>query len=397
MSIEAASRTVDLQVGGMTCASCAARIERKLNKMPGVVAEVNYATEIARVILPEGTSVEDAVATVEATGYTATLPTPPAAESVDEDGETVAPANPELDVAAPAPGHLGCADPAGRADGDGPHVPVHQLAVGVPRPRLPGDRVGCVAVPPGRLDQPQARRRHHGHPHQPRRRAPPTRGRCTRCSSPTPGCRAPRWASSSSRRRPRPARTSTSRSPPRVTVFILAGRYLEARAKTQSGAALRALMNMGAKDVAVLRDGVETRIPTSQLAVGDTFVVRPGEKIATDGTIVDGASAVDTSMLTGESVPVEVGPGDDVVGATVERRRPPGGAGHPGRRGHPARPDGQARRATPSPARPRSSASPTGSPPCSSRSSSACRCSPWPTGCSPARTRSSRSPPPCPS
>ena len=102
-----------------------------------------------------------------------------------------------------------------------------------------------------------------------------------------------------------------------VTVFILAGRYLEARAKTQSGAALRALMNMGAKDVAVLRDGVETRIPTSQLAVGDTFVVRPGEKIATDGTIADGASAVDTSMLTGESVPVEVGPGDDVVGATV--------------------------------------------------------------------------------
>ena len=102
-----------------------------------------------------------------------------------------------------------------------------------------------------------------------------------------------------------------------VTVFILAGRYLEARAKTRSGAALRALMNMGAKDVAVLRDGVETRIPTSQLAVGDTFVVRPGEKVATDGTITDGASAVDTSMLTGESVPVEVGPGDDVVGATV--------------------------------------------------------------------------------
>ena len=96
MSIETTGHTVDLQVGGMTCASCAARIERKLNKMPGGVAEVNYATEIARVILPEGTSVEDAVATVEATGYTATLPAPPEAEAVDEDGEALAPANPEL-------------------------------------------------------------------------------------------------------------------------------------------------------------------------------------------------------------------------------------------------------------------------------------------------------------
>ena len=103
-----------------------------------------------------------------------------------------------------------------------------------------------------------------------------------------------------------------------VTTFILAGRYFEARAKRQSGAALRALLDMGAKDVAVLRDGSPKHAsPSTQLAVGDVFVVRPGEKIATDGVVVAGTSAVDASMLTGEPVPVEVGPGDDVVGATV--------------------------------------------------------------------------------
>ena len=101
------------------------------------------------------------------------------------------------------------------------------------------------------------------------------------------------------------------------TVFILAGRYFEARAKRRSGAALRALLDLGAKDVAVLRDGAEVRIPIEQLAVGDLFVVRPGEKIATDGVVEDGSSAIDASLLTGESVPVEVAPGDPVTGATV--------------------------------------------------------------------------------
>ncbi|MEP7369464.1 MAG: copper-translocating P-type ATPase, partial [Dermatophilaceae bacterium] len=102
-----------------------------------------------------------------------------------------------------------------------------------------------------------------------------------------------------------------------VTVLILSGRYFEANAKKRSGAALRALLNMGAKDVAVLRDGIEVRIPVEQLALEDIFVVRPGEKVATDGVVTDGTSAIDASMLTGESVPVEVGPGDLVVGATV--------------------------------------------------------------------------------
>jgi Cu+-exporting ATPase len=102
-----------------------------------------------------------------------------------------------------------------------------------------------------------------------------------------------------------------------VTLFILCGRYFEARAKRRSGAALRALLSLGAKDVAVLRGGVETTIPIGDLAVGDRFVVRPGEKVATDGVVDEGSSAVDASMLTGESVPVEVSSGDEVVGATV--------------------------------------------------------------------------------
>src|SRR5665811_1643460 len=102
-----------------------------------------------------------------------------------------------------------------------------------------------------------------------------------------------------------------------VTVLILSGRYFEARAKKRSGAALRALLNLGAKDVAVLRDGIEIRIPIDQLVVGDVFSLRPGEQVATDGIVTDGTSAVDASMLTGEPVPVEVGPGDAVVGATV--------------------------------------------------------------------------------
>jgi Cu+-exporting ATPase len=102
-----------------------------------------------------------------------------------------------------------------------------------------------------------------------------------------------------------------------VTTFILAGRYFEARSKRRAGAALRALLELGAKDVAVLRDGDEVRVPTAQLTVGDRFVVRPGEKLATDGIVDEGSSAVDASMLTGESVPVEVRPGDTVVGATV--------------------------------------------------------------------------------
>ena len=113
------------------------------------------------------------------------------------------------------------------------------------------------------------------------------------------------------------APTRTTEAAAGVTAFILAGRYLEAKSKRKAGAALRALLELGAKDVAVLRGGAEVRIPVARLAVGDRFVVRPGEKVATDGVVERGSSAIDASMLTGESVPVEVGPDDEVVGATV--------------------------------------------------------------------------------
>ena len=134
-----------------------------------------------------------------------------------------------------------------------------------------------------------------------------------------------------------------------VTTFILAGRYFEARAKRRSGAALKALLELGAKDVAVLRDGAEERIPIDELAVGDRFVVRPGEKVATDGVVEEGTSAIDASLLTGEPVPVEVGPGDAVTGATVNAggrlvvratrvgRRHQAGPDRPARRGRPDR------------------------------------------------------------
>ena len=206
--------------------------------------------------------------------------------------------------------------------------------------------LGRLAVPPRDLDQPAARRRDDGHPGLPRRarrlrlvavRALPRRcrrarhGRCRSPSCPARGSAAPT--------------RSTSRSPPGVTLFLLTGRWLEARAKRSSGAALRALLAMGAKDVAVAaRTALRARVPVEQLAVGDEFVVRPGEKVATDGVVVEGTSAVDASMLTGEPVPVEVGPGDARRRRDGQRRRPAGRPRHPGRRRHPARPDGPAGR-----------------------------------------------------
>jgi len=306
---------VELMIGGMTCASCAARIERRLNKIDGVTAAVNFATEKAIVAFPAGMSVADLTGAIADAGYTATPPTPtttPAVEAGDGAGEhdehlrslrqrmqvSVALAIPviamamipplqianwqwlSLTLAAPVvvwgawPFHRAAALNArhGTATMD------TLISVGVGAAFL----WSLFALFVGTAGQPGM---HH--------EFSLTAGRGDATGNVY-------------------FEVATA-----VTAAILLGRFFEARAKRRAGAALRSLLELGAKDVAVLRGGGEIRIPTEQLAVGDRFVVRPGEKVATDGVIVEGGSAVDESMLTGESVPIEVGPGDAVTGATV--------------------------------------------------------------------------------
>jgi Cu+-exporting ATPase len=306
---------LDLVIGGMTCASCAMRIEKKLNRMPGVTATVNYATEKAHVVLPEGLSIEDAIATVEATGYTARVPDPPNVPTSSA-GDADQPGDPELDslrqrlvisTALTIPVVAMAMIPALQFEYwqwasltlAAPVVvwgawPFHRAAVtNLRHGAATMDTLISVGVSAAFLWSLWAL--FLGGAGMPGMTM-------TFSLMPTSGDDVPHLY----------LEVAAA-----VTVFILLGRYLEARAKRSSGAALRALLNMGAKDVAVLRGGVEVRIPIADLVVGETFVVRPGEKVATDGEVLEGASAVDASMLTGEPVPVEVGPGDPVVGATV--------------------------------------------------------------------------------
>ncbi|KIZ14150.1 heavy metal translocating P-type ATPase [Streptomyces natalensis] len=319
MTTTARDHRVELEIGGMTCASCAARIEKKLNRMEGVTATVNYASEKAQVAVAEGSSVAtaDLIATVERTGYTAAVPAPPAP--------------------VPSPGE----DAAARPADEDALVPLRRrllvsLALSVPV-------VLMAMVPPLQFTNWQWLSLTLAAPvvaygAWPFHRAAWTNlrhGAATMDTLISMGTLAAfgwsLWAlffgTAGMPGMTHPfeltiARTDGSGSiyleaAAGVTTFILAGRYFEARSKRRAGAALRALLELGAKDVAVLRDSREVRIPVSGLRVGDRFVVRPGEKIATDGQVVEGASAVDASMLTGESVPVEVAPGDGVTGATV--------------------------------------------------------------------------------
>ncbi|MEU1172896.1 heavy metal translocating P-type ATPase, partial [Streptomyces microflavus] len=377
----------ELMIGGMTCASCAARVEKKLNRMDGVTATVNYATEKARVTFAEGLELADLVATVEKTGYTARPIAPPERKPGGDPG-----GKPGGD-----PGGKPGGDPGGKPGGDPGGKPTPEQG--------PAPEQG-----PGQRPQPERNPEYRQEPEQatgpdptptdvsaaaaeaeqaaslaalrqrlivsavlsvpvvllamvpalqfdnwqwlsltlaapvvvwgglPFHRATWTNLRHGAATMDTlvsmgtlaafgwslwalflgdagmPGMRhgfdlAVSRADASS--------TIYLEVAAGVITFILLGRYLEARAKRKSGAALQALMHLGAKDVTVLRSGTEVRVRADRLVVGDRFVVRPGEKIATDGTVVEGSSAVDASMLTGESVPVEVTTGDSVTGATI--------------------------------------------------------------------------------
>ncbi len=309
------STSIELSISGMTCASCAGRIEKKLNKLDGVQADVNYATETAKVTFPAEMAPDELVAVVEATGYRATLPSQ-------------------------APGEPGESDdgPAARDES----ASLRQRLVVCALLTVPV--VLLAMVPAVQFDYWQWASLTLASPvvvwgAWPFHRAAWTNGRhgaATMDTLVSLGVGAAYlwslWALFLGGAG-MPGMHMTLRLLPErgtgaheiylevasaVSVFLLGGRYLEARAKRQSGAAMRALLDLGAKDVAVLREGAgEARIPISQLVVGDVFVVRPGEKFATDGVITQGTSAVDASMLTGESVPVEVRPGEGVTGGTV--------------------------------------------------------------------------------
>ncbi|CAL9448711.1 Copper-exporting P-type ATPase [Streptomyces sp. enrichment culture] len=304
---------VELLIGGMTCASCAARVEKKLNRMEGVTATVNYATEKARIAYPPGVEVADLITTVVKTGYTAEEPAPPQRDAEEDTASGKDPGTAALRTRLIVSALLA--------------LPVVLLAM---IPPLQFDNwqwlsltLAAPVVVWGAAPFHKAAWTNLRH------------GAATMDTLVSVGTLAAfgwsLWAlflgDAGEPGMRHPFELTVSRTDGAsmiylevaagVTVFILLGRYLEARSKRQAGAALRALMELGAKDVTVLREGREVRVPAERLAVGDRFVVRPGEKIATDGTVVEGASAVDASMLTGESVPVDVAVGDTVTGATV--------------------------------------------------------------------------------
>ena len=313
---QTADSAVELQIGGMTCASCAMRIEKKLNKLDGVAATVNYATEKAKVTIPAGYDPALLIAEVEKTGYSAALPAPKKAKNDTAEGGDADDADPELtslrnrlivsivlsvpviamamvpalqftywqwaSLALAAPVIVWAAFPFHKAAWANLKHGTATMDTLISMGTTAAFLWSLYALFFGTAGTP-------GMTHPFELTLAPSEGAANIYLEVAAG----------------------------VTMFILAGRYFEKRSKRQAGAALRALLELGAKEVSVLRDGVETKIPVADLQAGDEFIVRPGEKIATDGVVVSGTSAVDASMLTGESVPVEVAEGDPVTGATV--------------------------------------------------------------------------------
>ena len=277
---------VRLELEGMTCASCAARIERKLNKLEGVEATVNFATEEAAVSFdPTRASLEDLVGAVEAAGYGASLGAD-AAETEDATRQLRL----RLIVAAVLT------------------APLTALAM-IPPLQFDGwEWLALVLATPvvlwsgWRFHRAAALNLRHG--------------AATMDTLISIGTLAA-WGWSLVALLAFPDAHTYFEVGAVITTLILLGRYFEARARRRSSAAIRALLELGAKEARVLRDGVEVVVPVEELRVGDRFVVRPGEKVATDGVVEDGASAVDQSLLTGEPVPVEVGPGAEVAGSTI--------------------------------------------------------------------------------
>ncbi|MGQ7786901.1 heavy metal translocating P-type ATPase [Nesterenkonia sp. K-15-9-6] len=304
---------LELEIGGMTCASCANRVEKRLNRLDGVTASVNYATEKAWVSAEDVGDrqefVQTLIAAVEKTGYTAELPEDDEAEEDERADRELRGLKRRLVAAAvlSAPVVVWAMVPVTQFDGWGwaslvlslPVVlwagwPFHRAAALNARHGMAtmdtlislGTLAALIwslyALIFGTAGDPGMRHEFNLFPEH------------------VDG-----------------AANIYLEVATAVTAFLLLGRYLEKRSKRQAGAALRSLLRMGAKEVSVLREGQEVRIPVERLSVGDEFVVRPGEKVATDGEIVRGVSAVDMSMLTGESIPVEVSPGSSVAGATV--------------------------------------------------------------------------------
>ncbi|MFG3310510.1 heavy metal translocating P-type ATPase [Streptomyces albidoflavus] len=318
-----ATTEVELSVGGMTCASCAARVEKKLNRMPGVTATVNYATEKAKVAYEPGEElgVADLIATVVRTGYTA---------------EEIRPPEPEPAAEAPEDG----ADASGAPGEDGTEALRQRFTVSAV---LAAPVILLSMVPAFQFDHWQWLCLTLTAPvvvwgGLPFHRAAWTNlrhGATTMDTLVSVGTLAAfgwsLWALFLGHAGMPGMRHGFDLTASRadassmiylevaagVVTFLLLGRWLEARAKRRAGAALRALLELGAREATVVRDGREVRVPVARLVVGDRFTVRPGETIATDGRVLEGRSAVDTSLLTGESVPVDVAPGDQVTGATV--------------------------------------------------------------------------------